>query len=101
MTATREIPRDIVDTVHTARTLERDGRDQIQRSADMIRDTARHLAGQGWTQADIAVALGCQQAAGVPAGQPPQAGNQGVTPGGISPRGRPPLPPPPEKNDPL
>jgi transcriptional regulator with XRE-family HTH domain len=24
----------------------------------MIRDTARHLAGQGWTQADIAVALG-------------------------------------------
>lgn len=55
---TREIPRDVTETVETARALEQDGRDKLQRSADMIRDTAKQLAGQRWTQTDIAVALG-------------------------------------------
>ena len=45
-------------TVQAARTLERDGRDQIQRSADMMRDTAKQLARAGWTQIEIGAALG-------------------------------------------
>jgi DNA-directed RNA polymerase specialized sigma subunit len=55
---TREIPHHVTETVETARALEHYGRDHIQKAADMIRDTAKQLAGQGWTQTDIAGALG-------------------------------------------
>jgi predicted XRE-type DNA-binding protein len=58
MTATREIPRDIVDTVSTARELQRDGDAKIDQAAQIMRATAKRLAEQGWTQADIGVALG-------------------------------------------
>lgn len=58
MTATRDIPPDVTETVAAARALEHYGRDHIQQAADMIRDTARRLAEQGWIQTDIAVALG-------------------------------------------
>jgi DNA-directed RNA polymerase specialized sigma subunit len=55
---TREIPRDMLDTVQTARTLEQRGRDQLKQSGDMMRDTAKQLAADGWTQIEIGAALG-------------------------------------------
>lgn len=55
---TREIPRGMLATVQTARTLEQRGRDQLKQSGDMMRDTAKQLAQDGWTQIEIGAALG-------------------------------------------
>lgn len=56
--STREIPADVAETVQTAREMMLDGQAKIERAAKVIRNTAKQLAGEGWTQIDIAGALG-------------------------------------------
>lgn len=59
---TLEIPEDVDTTITTARQLELDGRDKLDRSAKMIRAVVKQLAGDGWTQPQIAAALGVNKA---------------------------------------
>jgi DNA-directed RNA polymerase specialized sigma24 family protein len=59
---TRDIPEDVDATITTARQLERDGRDKLDRSAKMIRAVVKQLAADGWTHPEIAAALGVNRA---------------------------------------
>jgi len=55
---TREIPPVVTEAVQTARTWQNDGDALIDKAARLLRDTAKQLARDGWTQIEIGAALG-------------------------------------------